>query len=384
MRKRYLALMLTLILALTGCTSMLERDYVSITRHVEYHVDDDPSVLQAESYQGLVSALLYFVTEHAETGVVHLSNYVGDVGADLDTACNEVMKEDPLGAYALKSIEHSHTRIVSYYEVNLKFDYTRTEEEMEELRTVSSLQTLTQLAGRAMAGYKESCAVSVNYFSADEAALLTRVRQKWLDTPLVLVEPEVRIKLYPESGASRVVEFTYIWPEDVETLAARSSAALAAAQRFLEDLNLPEEGLNPKFLAQVLRERVTLDEEGGGANAYDALVDGAANGIGMSLALRLLCQVAERETTLVEGWCGGQAAYWLIFPVGEKYTHLNPNLDVSGYYGDESLRAMGYEWSAERYPACTYEELPAAEPGEGTGEAEPTVENGETIPEEKE
>ena len=73
-------LLLVAMLLLSGCTSMLERDYVSSAKHVEYHVDDDPSVLQAESYQGLVSALLYFVSEHAQTGVVHLSNYVGDVG----------------------------------------------------------------------------------------------------------------------------------------------------------------------------------------------------------------------------------------------------------------------------------------------------------------
>ena len=170
------ALLLAAMLFLSGCTSMLERDYVSSTKHMEYHVDDDPSVLQAESYQGLVSALLYFVTERAENGVIHLSNYVGDVGADLDQACSEIMTEDPLGAYALKNIEHTHTRIVSYYEVDLKFDYTRTEEELEELRTVGSVQTLTQLAGRAMAGYEDSCAVGLNYFSTDEATLLTRVR----------------------------------------------------------------------------------------------------------------------------------------------------------------------------------------------------------------
>lgn len=370
--KRTGILLLAAMLLLSGCTSMLERDYVSATKHVEYHVGDDPSVLQAESYQGLVSALLYFVTEHAETGVIHLSNYVGDVGADLNTACAEVMKEDPLGAYALKDIEHTHTRIVSYYEVNLKFDYTRTEEELKDLRTVGSVQTLTQLAGRAMAGYKENCAVCINYFSADEAALLTRVRQRWLDAPLVLVEPEIRVKLYPESGSSRIAEFTFVWPEDVETLKARSSAALAAAQRFIEELTLPEEGLNARFLARTLRERVTLDEEQGGSSAYDALVDGVANRKGMTSALMLLCQVAEIESVMVEGWSGSQTAWWLILPMEDDYTHLDPNLDVPGYYGDESFLAMGYEWSTERYPACAYEEAPEPElEGEETDPVKP-------------
>lgn len=383
MKKRMTAFLLALMLILSGCTSMLERDYVSSTRHVEYHVEDDLSVLQAESYQGLVSALLYFVSEYAKTGVVHLSNYTGDVGADLEKACAEVMKEDPLGAYALRNIEHSHTRIVSYYEVNLKFDYTRTREELERMRTVGSVQTLTQMAAKSMAEYEETCAIGINYFSTDEADLLTKVRQRRLDNPLILAEPEVRVKLFPESGSSRVVEFTFVWPEDVESLEARSSAALAAAQRFLEELTPPEEGLDALYLARVLRERVALDEEAGGGSAYDALVDGTANKRGMTLALKLLCQVAKIEATVVEGWFGGTAAHWLILTGEGEYSHLDPNLEVPGYYADDTFRGIGYEWSTERYPACTFEKLPEPAVDEVTEETELTGEEGETAPEEK-
>jgi hypothetical protein len=324
-----------------------------------------------------VSALLYFVGEHEETGVVHLSNYVGDVGADLEKACAEVMQEDPLGAYALKNIEHTHSRIVSYYEVDLKFEYTRTKEELDALRTVGSLQTLLQIAGRSMSRYESGCAVGINYYFADESLVLTGLRQRWLDAPQTLVRPEVRMKTYPESGPSRIVEFTFLWPEDVESLEARSSTTVAEAKRFLEELTPPETGMDVPYLASVLRERVTLDEENGGDSAYHALVEGSASKRGMTLALKLLCQTAEIEATVAEGWRNGNAAYWLILPMEGEYTHLDPNLDVPGYYADESFRDLGYEWSTERYQPCAYEKLPEFEPEIGevqeNGEAtEPT------------
>lgn len=65
MKKRILALILCLcLLPLPGCAAMLERGHETVTTHVDYAVTDDDSVLRAETYQGLVSAMLYFVNEH--------------------------------------------------------------------------------------------------------------------------------------------------------------------------------------------------------------------------------------------------------------------------------------------------------------------------------
>lgn len=351
--KRLLTVVCVLMLAATGCSSMLERDYVSVSRHVEYPVSEDSSILQAESYQGLVSALLYFVTQHDETGIIHLSNYVGDVGADLEAACTEVMEQDPLGAYALSDISHTHTRIVSYYEVTVTFEYAHTAEEMEAIVTATGSQAIFQALSQALARFDSGCVLRLSYFTGDESTLLTQVRQAWLDTPLAaLAEPELQVKLYPDQGTSRVAEFTFEWPEDAAVLTERSTKLETQARLLLQEMAPDPDAVTAQALANVLRTRVTLDPEAGGT-AYDALVDGSANGQGAALALQLLCQLSQVESTVVEGWLNGEARFWLIVSTEEGYRHLDPSAEELTCATDDVFRSLGYEWAADRYPDCT-------------------------------
>lgn len=70
-KTRPLALLLSLglVLGLAGCGSMLERSYASVTPHTQFSDESDSgSVLRAETYQGLVSALLHLVEQGAGEG----------------------------------------------------------------------------------------------------------------------------------------------------------------------------------------------------------------------------------------------------------------------------------------------------------------------------
>ena len=54
---RLLAGLLSLTLALTGCSALLERDYTSVTPHnAAPATEGNPSTLRADSYQELVNA----------------------------------------------------------------------------------------------------------------------------------------------------------------------------------------------------------------------------------------------------------------------------------------------------------------------------------------
>ena len=89
MRKSCLALLLACCLfALTSCSSLLEREYRSVSRHISQTADtEDTSVLRVERYSDLVNSVQFFVTLGEEEGVVHLYQYSGDVEQDLEEAC---------------------------------------------------------------------------------------------------------------------------------------------------------------------------------------------------------------------------------------------------------------------------------------------------------
>ena len=115
MKNRILALALCLCMALPlgGCAAMLERGHVSSTTHVDYAVEEDESIVRAETYQGLVNAMLYFVGGHRMAGTIRHYKYTGDVESDLDAARQAVL-QDPSGAFAVRSLNCRSTRILTY------------------------------------------------------------------------------------------------------------------------------------------------------------------------------------------------------------------------------------------------------------------------------
>ena len=111
MRKRVWALAAALLmLPLTGCGSLLNRDYSVTEPHSSsYYESEDRSVLRAESYQDLVNALLVLISGGAKEGTIWL--YPDDSGLPApqaaERACLEVQKETPLGAYAVEYLTYT-------------------------------------------------------------------------------------------------------------------------------------------------------------------------------------------------------------------------------------------------------------------------------------
>ena len=103
MKQRSLAcLAISAALLLSGCSSMLDREYLDITTHnAAPTTEGDTSILRADSYQELVNVLIYMVSTGAENGTIRLYIDSEDVAKDLEDACREVVQEDPVGAYAV-------------------------------------------------------------------------------------------------------------------------------------------------------------------------------------------------------------------------------------------------------------------------------------------
>ena len=221
MKKRILALTLLCAFLLSGC-SMLERSYVASTPHVSFSDEDnDPSILRAETYQGLVSALLHLVGQGTETGVIRLYQFVSITGSavsDVDRACLEVTQEDPLGAWAVDYIKYDVAQTSSYYEVNVKVAYTRTPEEISQIISVTGSNAVAQELQELLPALPGQAVFRISHFSPEDSAetLEQAVREAYAD----LEEPRpvltgVTVTLYPDSGEQRVAEISLTWGDPV-------------------------------------------------------------------------------------------------------------------------------------------------------------------------
>ncbi len=354
MKRGLLALAMAAAVVLSGCSAMLERSYVSSTTHLDYSVAEDSSILRVETYQGLVNALLYFVNQHATTGTLRLYNYSGDVEADLESACNEVTTEDPLGVFSVRSMDYDSTRIITYYEVDVRIVYSRSAQVVSSIQTVSGLSGLRSELTRAISVRQSQSISRVSYFSGDEQMVQDLFWQAYYSTPrLALSPPRFSVSLYPSTGSQRIVEVNLTWPDSQMDLTAYAKELDAVVEQLLDET--PSESHTvEQLVAQVAQ--VAVPSSTGSLTALDALSGKPASDQGLMLGLEAVLQGAGIETSMVVGTLRGGATTWLIVSTGNGYRHLLPQSlhpdQPLTLYTDQQLQELGYAWPTSLYPAC--------------------------------
>ena len=202
------ALLLAAALLLTGCASLLDREYSSVEPHSEkYWESEDSSVLRAGDYQELVNDILTIVASHAEKGSIRI--YTKETAPTVETmveeACSEVQTETAAGAYAVGYITYTTAAGADYREVRLRVSYRRTAEQQAAVVNVTSSSAIPDLLAGAAAANKSELVLRIKYFSDTEEEIRALVRQ----------EDEKRngdaagswtVNFYPDAGETRIIE----------------------------------------------------------------------------------------------------------------------------------------------------------------------------------
>ncbi len=347
MKKSILALFLAGMIALSGCSTMLERDYfVSHTYDPVSSAGTGGSALRAENYQDLLSAVLYMVARGEENGVVALYNYnAKNVEDHLTRACLEVVQEDPLGSYAVDYIKHDYSLIVSYYEVHLQIAYRRPPEQIASIVSVTGSSALRQELRRALVNFNPSTVLRVSYFTEDENYIRDLVEQAYYDAPsAALGKPEVTVSLYPDSGYQRIVEIGLTFPEAPEVLLQRS-----------QELKQHVADTIPKItthmqLREILMNNCYVIGDAQKNTAYDALLNKESNHEGLALAYQLLCDQAGLPCMVVRGERNGEPHFWNIIQIRQEYRHVDLSAGLFSLTDEELIAAGAYTWDPAVYP----------------------------------
>ena len=334
-------------LLLSGCSSLLDRPYVMVEPHVERPaVAGDSSTIQVDTYSELVNAVLFFVSQGVEEGTIQLTDYQGEVEEDLNRACVEVAKDDPLGAYAVDFIKNSYTRVLTTYEATISITYRRTKEQVQSLVNVTSTSAIRKEVSEALAQFRPELVLRVGYFTGGAGGVAQLVRSAYYDAPAYAMGmPECTVTLYPETGTQRIVEIVLTYPDEPAALAERSEQLRQEVETILAPLRSQSAG-SVERLSQLfaLLPRTVRYAPDGGPTAWDAILGDGANSEGLALAFQLLAGELGVTSTLVEGTLDGQPHFWnRLSDNGVHYVDLTR--DRTGTtWSAEDLLALGYQW----------------------------------------
>lgn len=352
-------LLLLPLLLLSGCGLLVDSSYLSVEPYTEpVKQDSDEGYQTAENYLSLKNALLYFVENGMEQGSVRVYDYSGDLSEDLPRAVEEVAEQDPLGAYAVDTMEAEASLIVAYQEVRVDIAFRRTPEQIAAVESSVSMSLLTDRIEEAVANYETEITARVSYYNDEDLAAIPRSYYR-AHPAQVMEMPDVTVHIYPEEGGYvRIVEVLMEYTHSAEELTEYRDAvetSARAAQEYVRYRDTDTDKL--QLLYTYLQERFSYTAIPSATPAYSFLCDGIATSEGAARSLQIICDQMELECYTVEGSRSGKAHVWNIVNVDGVWCHVD--LYQLLMNGSDALLLLqdsamtGYDWDREAYPACT-------------------------------
>ena len=207
MKKIIVFLLLCGALLLSGC-GLLRREYTRTEPHsATYYEGDRRDVLRAEGRQDLVNDLLLLVSAHDVSGTVWL--YDSEDGADASqlaqVACDEVLQETPLGAYALEYLTYTVDEGGrGYTQLRFTAGYRRTAQQIKSIVHATNAAALRDLLQAAVENDGKELAVQVGSFDGSRQSVLDSVAA--FQQELGHGNQSWQVQFYPDTNAWGIME----------------------------------------------------------------------------------------------------------------------------------------------------------------------------------
>ena len=373
--KRILAAALCVLLLLSGCSAMFNREVYRTSPHLKQQSEDaDTTSLRASNAQGLEAALLRLVRAHSEEDSIRLTGYTGDVTRDLLVSIENVRGE-PIGAYAVNNITIvDRTPMLTDEVITFYITYRRTKEQMDNLQYVAGAGALQNTLRQMLADYQDKLVIDIPYYDSDMMDLEVMLSDIYYQNPpFALGIPQLNYTLYPDNGLHRIIEINLTYPRFLQSRAYLAASAETQMQTLLQDK--PDTQDKPAlalWLHNRLAAHIDYDAEtaqtasdNGGAvirgsayTVYGAFVNRLAVGEGYALAYKWLCDANDIPCQVVVGKRDGADHAWNLVKLDGSWYHVDAasdDMELSITYDwflqpDEVMRSR-YHWTKE-LPAC--------------------------------
>lgn len=355
MKNKLWVLFLCLTLVLTGCAWPGLGDRLSVTPHREEGNRTNPENVSAANYDQLLSAITALVESGAESGLVYVPLYDSSaLSQDLIKAIRYVTTMDPIGAYALERIDYELGAGSGQQAVAMELQYLHDRSEIRRIKQCRTMEDARKEIAKALGDCSGSLVVQIGQY--EETDFIQEIRDFAEANPSVVMElPEVSVGIYPETGRKRVVELKFSYQTSRDALRSMQSQVRPVFDAAV--LYVSGDGEDSEKLSQLyafLMERFDYQYDSSITPIYSLLRHGVGDSKAFSMVYAAMCRDAGLECLVVPGTRNGEAWYWNMVRIGERYRHVDL-LESAVHEGLLTLnddQMEGYVWDYSAFPAC--------------------------------
>lgn len=353
--KRIAALLAAVVIVcglLSGCDLWMSGEYLSVTPHDEQTEQAGDVITQVASYNQLRNVLAVNVASCVDKIIVSLSSFnEATVDFYIQTAINNVLKETPVGAYAVKQIDYEVGTSRGEPVVVFNMTYRFASMDILTMHKVRDSENVKELALDALQNKKDRVVLFVEDYT--ETNIEETVENYMLTHGDQLVEvPRYRISLFPEKGAERIVEMIFAYGTDKQLLKEK--------QEQLEKVLLEAES-SEKYTQVLdfyegyyafLSKHATYVKESSSTPVYNLLCERKGDSRAFAMTFAALCRRADLECVVISGTYNSEHRYWNLVRFRGVYYHLDilACMTDGNFVLKPASEMSGYQWDTEKYP----------------------------------
>ena len=349
-----LCFLLALCLLLCGCDSIFDGNYHSRTFHEEQgsHIQSTITAADSETLRAVMEDLVSSGTANAVINVTDFQS--GSVKNAMAAVSDYVCTGFPLGAWAVDELTYEIGPSGSVQAISVNINYHYSQAQLRRVCTVADMDAARAVVGQALSNCETGIVLLVQKYEKTDFGQM--VSDHADENPSTVMEtPQVIAGVYPDMGASRVVElnFTYQTSRDsLRNMQNQVQPVFSAARLYVSG-----DGSDLQKFSQLyafLMERFDYTFETSITPAYSLLCYGVGDSRAFATVYAAMCRRAGLECLVITGTREGEPWTWNMFCDDGRYYHLD--LLQSAKKGRFTVltddQMEGYVWDYSAYPSA--------------------------------
>jgi len=362
---KYQILFLMLLLSLTlGSCGWPDGSFVSVEPHQSQRQNVQLEAVSASNYEELYTALREIAASGTETATIQVKDYPADtIQQGMEKAIQSTMENDPIGAYAVESMEYELGTSAGQPAAALTIQYRHGRSELRKIQTIRSEAEAQTVIANALERLDASVVLLKPSYAVSDVTQL--VQDYASENPQTVMEiPHVTQTVYG-TGSQQILELIFTYQTDRDALRRMQlqvKPVFNAAELYVSGDDAERQKFSQLFA--FLMERFDYKLETSITPAYSLLRHGVGDSRAFATVYAAMCHSAELECMVVTGTHAGEPWSWNIVRENGYYYHVDliRSSTLGGYRTFTDAEMFDYVWDYSDYPVCIGAPLDSEDP----------------------